>query len=261
LLIGFFLVYSFIGNVTLGFSEGLHSLIEVLTNANFYLSIKNTLVFCFFSSILATIIGFIIALLLDTNIKGKRFFRALLFVPWVIPFATVGLVWKFLLHDQFGVVIYIMKILRFPNILLPSLSLPNTAMYGVLICNSWIQTSFAMLVLHAALQTIPDELWAAAKVDGANYRQGFFYITLPLLRNHLTIVTILIFIWAANAFAVIWFMTKGGPLSSTEILSIYAYNEAFEKFRFDRAAIVSIFQMIIIFIVAYPYFKFLHKKD
>lgn len=261
LMIGFFLIYSFVGNITLGFSEGLHSLKEVLKDTTFYLSIKNTLVFCFFSSILATIVGFVSALLLDTNVKGKEVFRTLLFVPWVIPFATVGLVWKLMLHDQFGIAMYVMRELKIPNALLPSLSLPNTAMLGVLLCNSWIQTSFAMLVLHAALQTIPQELRAAAKVDGANYGQQLFYITLPLLRNHLAVVIILIFIWAANAFALIWFMTRGGPLYSTQILNIYAYSEAFEKFRFDKAAIASIFQMIIISIIAYPYFKFMYKGE
>lgn len=171
------------------------------------------------------VLGVAAALLFDAAGQRSAVFRTVFAFPLMIAPLVAGLLWRFLLSDNFGVVNWILYWVH----VLPSptsvswLSDPNLVMLSVALPDIWLTTSFVALVVFAGLQNIPAEVVEAARIDGARYRQVLRYVTLPLLRPVLAVVLVIRGVDAAKTFDVIWLQTQGGPAFASEVLSLQIY--------------------------------------
>lgn len=173
------------------------------------------------------VIGFAAALLFNRLGKRSALLRTIFLFPLMIPPIVAGLLWRFMLISNFGIVNWTltrMGILSDPNAI-AWLGDPSIVLYSVALPNIWITTSFVALVLYTGLQNIPEELIEACRIDGASAFQTFLHVTIPLLRPVIAVVVIIRGIDAARAFDMIWIMTEGGPLSASEVLSLTIYKQ------------------------------------
>jgi len=193
-------------------------------------------------------LGLILALILNLkDFKFRAFYRVLLILPWATPTYITALVWQGMFHRQFGVINQIIQIFGGPPV--PWFDRPLTSFLAVLTTNGWLSFPFMMVISLGALQSIPSDLYEAARVDGATRLQQFRAITLPSLRPALVPAIILSVIWTFNQFNVIYLVSAGQPAGATELLITQAYKLAFEQYRYGYAAAYS----VVIFLILLAY--------
>jgi len=170
-----------------------------------------------------------------------------LILPWAMPNYITALIWKGMFHQQFGVINQVMQVLGFPAV--SWFDHPASSFLTALATNGWLSFPFMMVVSLGALQSIPADLYEAARVDGATRWQQFKAITLPSLRPALVPAVIISVVWTFNMFNIIYLVTGGEPGSSTEILVTQAYKFAFERYRYGYAAAYStvIFGILLVY--------------
>lgn len=217
---------------------------DTLVNPLFRNAFGNTIVWTFFTVSLQLVGGMAFALLLNRKIKFKLVYFVALLIPWATPSAVASLLWRWLLHADYGLVNAICLRLKLTAEPIPWLSTPGWAMFWVIIAKSWKEYAFSTIMFSATLRTIPTSLYEAAEIDGAGKARQFFAITLPWLRPTVAIVTSLNAIGSFNGFNMIWMMTKGGPIRQTEILSTFIYQTGFERFQLGAASAQSIIMVI-----------------
>ncbi|KGA18537.1 hypothetical protein GM50_8250 [freshwater metagenome] len=204
-------------------------------NHEFIVSIKVTLIYVFFVTILSTILGFIVALNLQ-KIKFSRFYRTLYFSPVVTATVAAGVVWK-LIFDPFSGVIN--KSLGAFNVMGPNwLSDTRFALPAVIIVGIWKRIGFAMVVFAAGLASLPTSTYEAAALDGADGIKAIRFITIPLLKPIFLVVFITGIIDSIQVFDHIFIMTNGGPMGSTQVLSMLLYNQGFRLFHLGTASAI-----------------------
>lgn len=223
---------------------GLGNYQELLNDGIWWLSLKNTIVFAVMTVVGTTIVGLLAAVAVTRPIRGAGFFRVLLYTPQLLSVGAVGLIWVWLLSTQFGVINYGLSLLGAPQInwlgddtlVIPALSLTTI----------WWTFGFPMLIFIAGLQGIPDHLYEAARIDGANGSQLFFYITLPLLRPTILFVTVIGFIAHFQVFGQTLIMTQGGPGRASYTVIYDLFQIAFTSFRMGYGSAVAVALAIII---------------
>ncbi|ATB28984.1 carbohydrate ABC transporter permease [Melittangium boletus] len=210
----------------------------VFNYLNFYYTLFFTVVWTVTNVVLGVSVGLGLALILNVDKLAMRpAYRVLLILPWAMPNYITALIWKGLFHQQFGVVNHLIRM--FGGQGLSWYDTPFTAFLTVLTTNGWLSFPFMMVVSLGALQSIPMELYEAARVDGASRWQQFKAITLPSLKPALVPAIILSVVWTFNQFNVIFLVTEGEPSNSTEILITQAYRYAFQRYRYGYAAAYS----------------------
>ncbi|MYL34344.1 ABC transporter permease subunit [Pontibacillus yanchengensis] len=204
---------------------GLTNYVSALTSERFLQSTWNTVIYIVGAVGTEFVLGLLLALLLNTGFRGSQSIRTLLLAPLMLAPLVSGLIWKFMLNDQFGVInwgLYKLGILSDPHQVL-WLSDSKYALLSTIIADVWLTTPFMMLVLLAGLQGIPKGLYEASQIDGANKWQTFRYVTLPSLAPVAIVAVLIRMIDAARTFDIVWVLTKGGPGFSSEVLSTYMY--------------------------------------
>jgi arabinogalactan oligomer/maltooligosaccharide transport system permease protein len=215
---------------------------------NFYWTLGFTIIWTVSNVTIGVTLGLLLALALNT--KGLAFrtaYRVLLILPWAVPTYITALIWRGMFHKQFGVINQIVQMFGFQPV--AWFESPFTSFLAVLTTNGWLSFPFMMVVSLGALQSIPADLYEAARVDGATRWQQFKSITLPSLRPALIPAVILSVIWTFNQFNVIFLVSAGEPGRATEILITQAYKIAFEQYRYGYAAAYS----VIIFLILFAY--------
>lgn len=205
---------------------GAENYMNALTSNRFYQSLYNTIVFVVGAVTIELVLGLLIALLLSTGFKGSHFVRTLFLSPLMIAPLVGGLIWKFMLNDQFGILnalLYRAGLIDTPQSIL-WLSDSKYSLLAVMIADVWLTTPFMMLVLLAGIQGIPASLYEAAHIDGADRSRRFRHITLPSLRPVIVVAVLIRMIDAARSFDIIWVLTQGGPNFSSSVLSTMIYN-------------------------------------
>ena len=192
------------------------------------------------------IVGFVLAMALNETIRHRNFFRGVLLTPWVIPSIVSAFVWYCIFNPEFGILNVILTDLGVIPGFKAWLMDPDLAMPCLILANVWKTFPFMMLMLLAGLQTIPVDVVEAAKVDGANALHRFRYVTVPLLKPIIILVTILSFIWESQNFTLIWVVTQGGPMFSTETFVVRIYKLAFQGYDFAYAAAYGTLWLIIL---------------
>ena len=227
---------------------GMENYAKLFSNPDFINSIKITFSFVFLAISFEFILGMALALLLNQEIKGKGFFRSFILLPMMCTNVVIGLMWRLLLNYQYGLVNYYLGQLG----VLPIewLSSPKVAMASVVLVDVWNTTSFVALMLLAGLQSLPDEPYEAARMDGASGLQTFIYLTLPLLKPIILVTLLWRFIDTFRIFDVIYLLTAGGPARATETVSIYIYRYGFQSFNLGVSAASAFIMLLIMLFVA-----------
>ncbi|MCK5153273.1 MAG: sugar ABC transporter permease [Spirochaetales bacterium] len=239
---------------------GFEHFITTLKNPLFWNALGNTMVWTLSNVVFQLLVGLGLALLLNMNIRFKVIYYVAILIPWATPSAVAALIWRWLLHADYGVLNAVLLKLHLLQEAKAWLSIPGWAMFWVVVARVWKEYAFCTIILTATLQTIPSTLYEAAKVDGAGKVAGFFYITLPWLRSSITIATVLVAIGSFNGFNMIWMMTNGGPVRTTEIISTFIYQTGFERYRLGAASAQSIFMVIILATMIIFYIRRMNRE-
>lgn len=272
----FFVGYPIISNFILSFQDvtlktlkaetktfvGFQNYIELFTSDNILtMSLWNTLVFTVACLIFQFIIGFALAVLFNKKFTIAKPIRGLLMMPWMIPITVTGLIFKFMFGTDVGIINYFLRGMGLISENIDWLTNTHTAMIAVVIANIWIGIPFNMILISTGLTTIPEELYESAEIDGANKFLIFRKITLPLLKPTIESVLILGFIYTFKVYDLIYVMTSGGPVNSTQVLSTYSYKLSFELFKYSKGAAVANILFIILFFISLAYLKFAYTEE
>lgn len=208
---------------------------------------KVTFIYVGLTVIIQFILGLIIALLLDSAIKGRNIYRGLFLIPWTIPSVVVAILWRWMLHQQFGVVNYILYQLGFTDTVNISWTMqPVNAMASVIIAAVWRQLPYMMVMLLAGLQSVDKSLVESATIDGASPLKTLLYVRLPAI-----LPVVISSVWIAvmtnfQMYTIIKNMTGGGPVNATTTLSIAAYRTAFQSYDFGKGAAIGLLWLILL---------------
>jgi multiple sugar transport system permease protein len=189
----------------------------------------------------------------------KAIFRIVYILPWLFTIAVIAVIWRLLL-DPAGVINYLLHALGLVQQNVDWLGDPAKALWVVTFVNIWSGYPFFMISLLAGLQGIPSDLYEAAAVDGANPWQKFRSVTLPQLRPVIVSMAVLDLIWTSQQFALIWMMTGGGPLNTTEMLSTYTYKQAFSEYEFSTASAAAVIVLLLTMVLAFFYVRQQREK-
>lgn len=234
---------------------GLEHYINVFQDSIFYRALWNT--FIWTAAVVAGqyVIGFVIALMLNEPLPGRGIYRSLILIPWVVPMIAAALTWKWIYSADFGVLNYILRKLGFVSSGVDWLGDPSVALWSVIITNVWKGIPFVAVVMLAGLQSIDQEMYESAHVEGAGLLQRFWHITLPSMKGVSMVVLVLTTIWTFNQFDLLYLMTKGGPTNSTQIIPVYTYLNAFNFFRMNYAAAISCVGVLFMSVLAFIYLR------
>lgn len=232
---------------------GLENYRNVIQADYFWNAVVNTAVWTGVNLVAQIVLGLGIALLLNLRFPGRALARGAMLIPWVTPSVVAVLTWKWMYDAQFGVINDVLVRLGIIESGVAWLGNTATAMTAVIIESVWKGTPFVFVMLLAALQAVPTELYDSAKVDGANSWHRLRFITLPTIRPTLIIAATLTTIYTFNNFNAIWLMTEGGPLRATETLTILVYKRAFQAFDMGEATTVGVitFFTLLVFVVLF----------
>ena len=266
ILIGCLILYPLVTNFSLSLVKGgklsFETYTKFLRDPNFLLISKNTAIWTVGSIFFQTIVGLSFALLLNQKFKGRTVFRAIIIVlPWATPDVVAAVSWRWMYNDMYGVLNDVLVHLGILRDYLPWLGDPNLAKIGVIIANIWKGFSLSAMFYLAALQTIPPEMYEAAKIDGAGPLNRFRFITIPIVKPIILTTLMLITIWTINYFPLIFIMTGGGPGMATETLVTFAYRVGFRFLDFSLSAVVSTITFIIILAISTIYAFFIFRRE
>jgi multiple sugar transport system permease protein len=237
----------FVGIPALGHAFiGLDNYLALLRDPAAHQAFFNTLAFVVLSTLLELACGLVIALVIHERFGGRGLVRAAILIPWAVPTVVASQLWRYIFNDQYG----------FANLLLfgdrvteyvPWLAYPGFAFGIMVLADVWKTSSFAALLILAGLQVIPDDLYDAARVDGAGRWRRFWHITLPLLKPALLLALLFRTMDAFRVFDLVFVMTQGGPGDATQVLQFYGYQTLFTEGRlgYGSAVSVAVFLMIL----------------
>jgi multiple sugar transport system permease protein len=238
---------------------GLENFEFIFQDRLFWTSFYNAIYWTFFSVLLQTIFGVGLGLILHRTLRGISFFRGLLLFPYIVPTVVIALCWQWMLNPEIGIVNHSLKEIGVISENVYWLSTPGMAMWSTIMLNVWKYTPFVTICVLARLQSIPLELFDAAKIDGAGAIRRFFDITLPQLAEVLAVVIVFRTIWTFNKFEEIYLLTRGGPGTSTFNLAIYSFEQSIANLKMGVGAATGVVMMFILFIGSLIYlnlFKF-----
>jgi ABC-type sugar transport system permease subunit len=219
---------------------GLENYRAVLTSPYFLDAARTTLIFAAIAVPLLVVLGVLVALLLNERFPGNTVLRAGMLLPWAIPASVVGVIWKWVFLDSWGALNAGLYSLGLIDGYISWLTTPWLARLAVVVAFTWSQLPLVSILLLAALQAIPDELYEAAAIDGASAVTRFLAVTLPGIRPMLVIVTLYQILMALNVFDITYAMTGGGPGTATSLLTYYIWAETFKMLNFGNGAALAV---------------------
>lgn len=202
------------------------------------------------------LLGFLTAIVLNQDLAQRSLLRGLFLVPWIVPTVVASLLFKWIYNQQYGVFNYLLQSIGLIPEFRAWIGDPQLALMSVVLANIWKGFPFHMIVLLAALQTIPAEIVEAATIDGAGMFGRFRYVTLPHLRYIITIDLLISIIWTFQAFTMIWTMTEGGPVTATSTLAISIYRTAFQAFDMGMGAAIGALWLVFMIIFSVLFVRF-----
>jgi ABC-type sugar transport system permease subunit len=222
-------------------------------------SLVNTFIFVVENVPVLIICALVLALMLNQRFPGRTFARASFVAPYLITGSAIAIIWQFVLRSQGGLLNHYLKFLGLPT--QTWLSTPGEAMWAVVLITLWWRVGFPLLVLLAGLQDVPEELYDAGMIDGADGWQSFRFITLPLLMPVLAFVTIIRFIDSFKVFAQVFLVTEGGPYGTTRVLIQYLYEHGFQYYSPGYAAAIGWSLFVIILLVTLVQLRYFRKYE
>lgn len=215
----------------------------------------NTLWWVAGSIVFQVILGVMTAILLNQNFRGRSVVRSITLIPWVVPGIVAATTWAWMLHTEFGIINYM---LTAPGVIdepVGWLTNGSTVMPVMIAINVWKMFPFVAIMVLAGLQSIPNDLYEAARIDGASFWEEVWYVMLPQVRPVIVAVTLLLVIWALNHITIIYAITRGGPANRTLITPIQIFRTAFESVQVGQAAALSIMFFAVAMTVVFIYIR------
>jgi multiple sugar transport system permease protein len=233
---------------------------DVLTDSETWDALRISVVYTSATVVGAILVGMGTALLLRRQLPGRRWLRTFILIPWPIPgsIATVAFVW--MLDGTYGVVNYLLRQVGLVDENIAWFFNPDTALIGVLMPTIWIAYPLCTLMLLASLQSVPDELYEAARMDGASAGQQFRHVTWPAVQNTAVLAMIVTGLWSFTTFDFIYAITRGGPDGATQTLAVAIYNQAFRFFDLPYAAALGVVTMAIASTILLALFPIVRRR-
>jgi ABC-type sugar transport system permease subunit len=219
-------------------------------DAMFWLALWHNVVFAVGTVVGKNVIAVVLAVLLNADFRGRTFFRTTLFMPVVMSFVVVGLLWGWIFNFQFGLLNNLLVSAGLENWRTDWLGDPKLALFSLIGVDVWKWYGFHMVIYLAGLQAIPAVLYEAAIIDGASSWQQFWRLTLPLLRPIVVVNVTLALMGAFNVFDLIYVMTQGGPANATNVVMIYAYLQGFKFYLMGYASAISYVLMMVVIVLS-----------
>lgn len=233
---------------------------QVYIRSRFFASLRRTIVYAFGSLGLSVGSGLVLAIALD-HVR-RRWVRTayvtVLTLGWAVPVSILGLIWRWILHDsEAGLLNLVLMDLGVIGAPIAYLQDPELALGIVTLIDAWVRMPMAMIIFLAGLQAIPERMYEAARIDGATTLQRFQHVTLPHLRPYIVTVCLIVWLFAFQAFSVIWVMTGGGPSRSTETISLFIFEVGILQFNFNAGAAISSFLVLVSLVLTALYVRYL----
>lgn len=238
---------------------GLANYARVLASGEFWNALWNGFVYAMAAIVLQVALGIGFALLLQQPFRGRALLRGLAFLPYLLPTVVAVLTFKWMIDGSLGIVTIVLDTLGLPPIYW--FETESAAMMSVILVSVWLWTPFVTTTFLAGLQTVPVQLYEAARVDGAGPIRRFFHVTLPALRPILIVIILLRGVWMFNKFDIIWLTTGGGPLGATEHLPVLAYRQAFTLFDLGSGAAIATLSFLALLVIITLYFWLFPMDD
>ena len=232
---------------------GLENYRFLLADARFWNALAHTAYFVLLSVSLELSLGLAIALLLNQSFPGRGLARALVFVPWAVPSVMAARFWEWIYNSDYGVLNYVL------GTKINWLGDPRWALHAAILADVWKTTPFVVLLLLAGLQVIPEDLYRAARIDGAGTWQLFRHITLPLLLPVILLALLFRTMDAARVFDLIFVLTGGGPANQTETLVVYAYKLLYRTLQFGYGSAVAVATFLFVLTLSLAYLRLLGR--
>ncbi len=245
--VGFSLTDRTLGNA--GTFIGFDNIVNLWQNRIYQQTLRNTLIFTAGATVLKLVLGFGLALLINERFAFRRVVRSAILLPWIVPTVLSAMAWLWLFTPNFSVLNWIIVNLGWSPTGIPWLTNPGWAIFCVTLVNAWRAVPFFAITLLAGLQTIPQELYEAAAIDGANRWFRFRHITLPLVMPVLLITLVLSIIWTFSDFQVVYSLTQGGPMNSTHVLATLSYQIGVATGRIGEGAAISLTMLPLLLIL------------
>lgn len=240
---------------------GLKQFERVVEDQVFWDSLKLSVAWVVGNALLQTLVAFFFALTINQRLRGGALIQILILLPWTIPTVAVAVVGTWIFNSSYGVVNYILREIGLISMPINAFGNPDIAMRSLIGLHSWHWFPFFFVVILGALKTVPNELYEAAAIDGANAIQRFHRITFPLIGRILGIVGLVGTLWSFNVFDTIYLITKGGPVNSTYTAPIYVYETAFREFQMGKSSAASVILMLFLMVFAILYYRFVVRKE
>lgn len=239
---------------------GLENYKDVLADETFYVSLRNTLIFMVVTVFVQAAIGLLLAVLLRAKLKGNTFFKALFFMPVVMAPIILAAIFRIILDTNVGTLNELLRAINLDFLAVSWLGDPKFALISIIGVNIFQWMGFSMLLYYSSLGSIPDEVYEAAKMDGAGFWRTLFKITIPMLKGTTTTLIVLGIVGSLKTFDIVVLLTGGGPGISTEFLATYLYSRLFEQFNGGMASAIGVIILIIAIILSIAQIK-LHQKS
>ncbi|ACZ43462.1 binding-protein-dependent transport systems inner membrane component [Thermobaculum terrenum ATCC BAA-798] len=225
----------------------------------FWQTFRNSVVFALGNVVLTMALSLAVALLLNSRLRLRALWRSAFFMPYVTSSVAIAIVWSNLYHPTYGLFNGVLQFLGLPT--LDFTNSPSQAMPSLIATSIWHELGYYMIIFLAGLQSIPGEVYDAAKVDGAGSWQQFWRITLPLLRPTILFVAVIITLSSLQVFDLPFILTNGGPVNSTNTLVLYMYQTAFQFLRMGRATAMAILLFVVVFAMTLIQLRLLRERE
>lgn len=239
---------------------GFKNYLTLLRDSRYLNSLWVTFRFSLTSVIMEVILGVSIALVLNQRFVGRGFVRGLMILPWAMPSIVNAAMWKWIYNADYGALNALLTQLHIIEGYRVWLADPTWATILIILANVWKETPFTVILVLAALQAIPEDLYEAARVDGASAWRSFWHITLPLISPVLMVAAMLQFIWGFQTFELVYVTTGGGPFSTTELTTLRVYATTFRSLRFGYGAAMAYLTSLVILIPAVFYIRSAYRR-
>ena len=258
--------YPLVNNLINSFSQGgifptVKNYQKLFADRYFRSDLKNTFQWLLYTVPFEMVFGLIIAILLNTKVRMKKLFRTLFIVPWVIPSVVVCIVWKWIYNADYGILNYILQLFGIIQKNQLWVSDPNQVLKCIAVVYVWKIAPFVMIMYLSGLQSISEDIYESARLDGANWLQQIGYITLPLLFPVMRSVILVSVIWSLNSFVYVYSISGGGPARVSEIVQIFIYKTGIEQYNFESSAAAANIFLIIVMVIAFVYISMTEKRE
>lgn len=241
---------------------GLNNYVNLFTKDQvFRIALKNNLIWIVLTIAFTMTIALLLAVALNRKFRGRVVYRAIFYFPYMLSWVVIGIVWRWIYNPNIGFLDELLRLLHLEDLSIVWLSEPKIALYCVFIAALWQGIGQPMLYFLAGLQGVPKELYEAAEVDGANKASLFFHITIPQLKETFIIVFATLTIASMKVYDVVYVMTNGGPVNSTQTLASYMYAQTFSYTNLGIGSAIASIMMLVMMVIIVPYVLYSTKEE